>query len=113
MKENIEFLNYIYKISKLSLIELQEIKPSIQDKEILSIIKKYDFWNKNDKIGTKQKIYHMYKITDDFNPEDYTYFLIKDLNMERYYKKYFHLLNGIGVDGKHNKILYYHIIPED
>ena len=42
MKENIEFLNYIYKISKLSLIELQEIKPSIQDKEILSIIKKYE-----------------------------------------------------------------------
>ena len=76
-------------------------------------LKKYDFWNKNDKIGTKQKIYHMYKITDDFNPEDYTYFLIKDLNSERYYKKYFPLLNGIGVDGKHNKILYYHIIPED
>lgn len=42
MKENIEFLNYIYKTSKLSLIELQEIKPSIQDKEILSIIKKYE-----------------------------------------------------------------------
>ena len=42
MKENIEFLNYIYKTSKLSLIELQEIKQNIQDKEILSIIKKYE-----------------------------------------------------------------------
>lgn len=39
MKENIEFLNYIYKSAKMSLVEIDEIKPSIKDKKILTLLK--------------------------------------------------------------------------
>ena len=76
-------------------------------------LKKYDFWNKKDKIGTKRKIYHMPKPREDFNADDYTYYVIKELENERGYKEFFPYYNGIGVDGNKNKILYYHIYPAD
>ncbi len=40
MKDNVEVLNYIYKLSKMELLTLDEIKPNIKDKEILNIINK-------------------------------------------------------------------------
>lgn len=39
MKDKIELLNYIYKNSKMSLIEIDEIKPSINDKELMKVLK--------------------------------------------------------------------------
>ncbi len=76
-------------------------------------LSKYDFWNKDDKIGTKRKIYFMPSPRKEFNADDYTYYVIKELNGERGYKEFFPYYNGIGVDGKQNKILYYHIYPAD
>lgn len=42
MKENIEFLNYIYKSTKMSLVEINEIKPNIKDKNMLVLLTKQE-----------------------------------------------------------------------
>lgn len=76
-------------------------------------LKKYDFWNKKDKLGTKRKIYYMPKLRKDFNSDDYTYYVLKEPENERGYREFFPYFNGIGVDGENNKILYYHIYPSD
>lgn len=42
MKENIELLNYIYKSAKMSLVEINEIKPNIKDNPMLSLLKEQE-----------------------------------------------------------------------
>ncbi len=76
-------------------------------------LKKNDFWNKSDKLGQKQNIYFVPKVTDDFNENDYTYYVIKDDDNKDYYKKFFPYFSGIGVNISDNKILYYYILPAD
>lgn len=90
------------------LLEFKIDRPYIEKE-----LKKYDFWNKKDKIGTKRKIYYMPKPRKDFNTDDYTYYVLKEPENERGYREFFPYFNGIGVDGKNNKILYYHIYPSD
>lgn len=91
---------------EMLILEFKIDRPYIEKE-----LKKYDFWNKNDKIGTKRKIYHMPKPREDFNADDYTYYVIDKADYS--YIDYFPYYNGIGVDGNKNKILYYHIYPED
>lgn len=42
MKEDINLLNYIYKLSKMSLISIDEIKQNIQDNKLLNTLKKQE-----------------------------------------------------------------------
>ena len=76
-------------------------------------LKKNEFWNKNDKLGQKQDIYFVPKVTKDFKEQDYTYYVIKDDDNKNYYKKYFPYFSGIGISKDANKILYYYIFPAD
>ena len=75
-------------------------------------LSKYDFRNKKDKIGTKQKLYINPKI-GSIDTQNFTYFVLKEPNNERGFREYFPYYNGIGVNGEQNKILYYHIYPAD
>ena len=93
---------------EMLLLEYKIDRPYIEKE-----LSKYDFWNKKDKIGTKRKVYFMPSLRADFNVDDYTYYVLKELENERGYREYFPYYNGIGVDGERNKILYYHIYPAD
>ena len=70
-----------------------------------------EFINKNDLIGTKQKIYYMPE--KGFNTKNYTYYVIKNSDNLNLSKDYFPYFSGIGVDMKTNRILYYFISPSD
>lgn len=90
---------------EMLMLEFKIDKPYIE-KEFNS----YEFVNKNDKPGTVQKIYYMPK---EFHSQSYTYYVLKTPDNLSYYKEYFPYSNGIGIDIKHNKILYYYISPSE
>ncbi len=93
---------------EMLLLEFKIDRPYIEKE-----LSKYDFWNKEDEIGTKRKIYFMPNPREDFNADDYTYYVLKEPENERGYREFFPYYDGIGVDGERNKILYYHIYPAD
>ena len=76
-------------------------------------LKKNEFWNKNDKLGQKQDIYFVPKVTKDFNEQDYTYYAIQGSYTDEQMKEYFPGRIGIGIDMKNNKILYFYRYPAD
>ena len=83
------------------------------DKEYIdNELKKYDFINKNDKLGQEQKLYHVYKMNENFNEKDYTYYVINDKE-NRQIPKLFPYFSGIGVNKKKSKILYYYMMYGD
>lgn len=90
------------------LLEFQIDKQYIE-KELA----KQKFWNKNDKIGQKRKIFFMPHIYKDFDENEFTYYVIKEFGDEWTYEQAFPYFNGIGVNKEQNKILYYHISPAD
>ena len=92
---------------EMLLLEFKIDRPYIEKE-----LSKYDFWNKKDKIGTKQKLYINPEI-GKIDTQHFTYFVLKEPEKERIYKEHFPLHNGIGVDGEQNKILYYHFFPAD
>lgn len=100
----VKFFGYSTSYSgEMLMLEFKIDKPYIE-KEFNS----YEFINKNDKFGTTQKIYHMPK---EFNSKSYTYYVLKTPDNLSFYKEYFPYFSGIGIDIKHNKILYYYISP--
>ena len=80
---------------------------------IVQELNKYNFINKDDKIGDKQVLYNVYSMNKDFKEEDYTYYVIRDEENEKYFKKLFPFFNGIGINKDKNKILYYYMMYED
>jgi len=76
-------------------------------------LKKNEFWNKNDKLGQKQSIYFTTNLLENFNEQDYTYYAIQGNYTNERLKELFPGRTWLGIDIKHNKIIYYHRYPAD
>ena len=80
---------------------------------IESELKKYEFINPDEPIGTPQKIYNMPSKFVGINPEDMTYYPIKTPSNESANERgYFPYYSGIGVSKNMDYILYYEIVPD-
>ncbi len=52
-------------------------------------------------------------MNDKFEENEYTYYLLRDKENEKYYKKLFPYFNGIGVNKNQTRILYYYMMYGD
>lgn len=89
------------------------LKFKINKEYIESELKKHEFLNANEALGTKQNIYNI--PTDDgrISIKDFTFYVLKDKENEAYYQEYFPYFTSIGVDKNLEHIIYYYILPND
>ena len=80
---------------------------------IESELKKHEYINPDDPIGAPQKIYSMPSKFIGIDPEDMTYYPIKNPSNESANERgYFPYYSGIGVSKNMDYILYYEIVPD-
>ena len=108
--KNIEVYEYSKKPDNGEVLML---KFKIDKDYINQELKKHEFLNASTKLGTKQEIYNIPQMTKKFNPENYTYYVLKDDENKLFYKKYFPYFSGIGISKNKDEILYYYFNPGD
>ncbi len=89
------------------------LKFKINKEYIESELKKHEFLNANEALGTQQNIYNI--PTDDgrISIKNFTFYVLKDKENEAYYQEYFPYFTSIGVDKNLEHIIYYYILPND
>ena len=85
----------------------------INKKYIQNELKRLSFINYYQPIGCRQNIYHFPHQKDFINPNNLTFYVLKNKDNEYIFKKYFPYFSGIGVDRTMEHIVYYYIEPDD
>ena len=94
--------------------ELVLLRYKTDKNHIKSELKKYEFINPDEPIGTPQKIYNMHPEFAGISPRVLTYYVIKNLDNERVQRAgFFPYYSGIGVSKDMDYILYYAVRPGD
>lgn len=85
----------------------------INEKYIQNELKRLSFINYYQQIGCRQNIYHFPYQKGFINPNNLTFFVLKNKDNEYIFKKYFPYFSGIGIDRTMEHIVYYYIEPDD